>query len=124
MAIGTAILTGATLGGVVNTFIFKHTQNEYQQKINELEGLRVELNGHLETLLELRQQMASFWRDDSARKTGAVLDLNIQKVRNNMATVQDLLRIYNEAVSSIGGANNIMDETLGAANTILDSILE
>ena len=124
IAIGAAIKAGVSLGEMGSSFIYKYTQNEYQKKVSELEELHTELKGHLETLLDLRRQMASFWRDEHAQKTGAVLDINIQKVRNNMQTVDDLIRIYKEAVNSIGGSNNVMDEVLGAAGSILDSVAE
>lgn len=122
MSIIGAVVTGVVGGTAVNNFIFKYTQNEYQKKVTELEDLHTELKGHLETLIDLRREMADFWRDEHAQKTGAVLDVNIQKVRNNMQTVADLIRIYKEAVSSIGGSNDIMNEVLGAAGGILDSI--
>lgn len=95
----------------------RYTKAQYQAKIAELEGYYALLEQHLARMIELKDQMFTFWDDSNAQTTGQILVIRINSVRSAMDRTHEMLTFYRSAVEKMDGANlsvgTLLEEALG-----------
>lgn len=103
--------------------IVKYTKAQYEAKITQLEGYYNQLAERKNRLIELRNQMSSFWDDDNSPKAYQCLTTIIGNVNNTMVRAQDVLIGLRALVQKLDGTNidagDMLGEALGALSTLM-----
>lgn len=124
MSILGAVKVGAQVGIAVHNFVFNYTQNEYEDKIAELERLIGKLETHKKNLEDLKDWIPSFWDDENARKTVATLEITIREVNRKMDTAKDLTAVFKNTVRDLEGSKINLGNLLEDAQGLLESVAE
>ncbi len=120
VAAGVAAAVGAAGVG----FTFNYVKQDYQIAISNLERLVGELEGHLQTLKTLRDNVPNFWDDEEGKKTYEALVRTISAVQLKMDHAKGLLRVYKEAVDSFDISKSTVSGLLEDAVGVLGSLVE
>lgn len=104
------------------SFTVRYTKAQYTAKISELEGYYSQLESHLSTMENLKEQMYQFWDDENARTTGTALASEIRQVKNSMDRTKDMLTFYKSAIEKLDGANIAVGSTISDALGILGKL--
>ena len=117
-AAGPAIEAGLFANGVM----FKYEKSLYLEKIQELEAHNAKLNQHLENLIALKAQMPGFWSDEKGEKAARALDKAIERVQSASKRIEDLNKIYQEAVNEFENLDKDANALLDVAIEALDGL--
>lgn len=122
MSILGAMAIAGGIGAAGTGFIFNYVKQDYQIAISNLEQLIGELEGHLQTLKTLRDNVPSFWDDDEGNDTYESLIRTIAVVQLKMDHAKSLLRVYQEAVTSFDISKTTVSSLLEDALGVLDGL--
>ena len=103
-------------------FILRYTKSVYDDKYDAVNRELARLKNNLGELTSLREQMFTFWNDESARQAGEMLQRQINTVKNEIHTVEGWLATYQTITDQLDrGAVFIEDaanEAIGALEAV------
>lgn len=103
----------------MSDLVLKYSANEYETKINTLEGYSKSLEMHLERLENLKGRIGEFWKDEQAAIYVEVITLQIIAVRQAMDDVTELKMMYQNLSGELGGAEIKVKSLVDAAKAVL-----
>lgn len=107
-----AVMGAAALGTAASAYVFKYTKNEYESKITELEGQLAALEEHYNTMLQMRDQVPTFWKDDNGEEVYRDLVKTIDETYTQMESVKSYMRTLRNVVSKLDSSNEVVRDTL------------
>lgn len=103
-------------------FVLKYQRQVYVDKYNAVNRILGRLENNLEELQGLKSQMFNFWNDDAARQAGALLQDQIQLVKNQINLTKGWLKTYEKVTDELDRGSEFINEAASEAKNALEAV--
>lgn len=118
----TAVSTGFTGGAVAGEAVLKYDANVYEEKIAELDKLKKDLDGHLETLTSMKGEIAGFSPDVRGENLAGLVQKWIDSIGEANRKIDVMRQTLVSTKEQLEGSLGDMDSKLDDANSLIGTV--
>lgn len=117
----TAVSSGFTGGALAGEAVLKYDANVYEEKIAELDSLKKDLDGHLETLKSMRGEISGFSPDVRGENLAALVQKWIDSIGEANRKIDVMKQTLVSTKEQLEGSLGDMDSKLDDANGLINA---
>lgn len=103
-------------------FVLKYQKKTYEDYFDNVEKHLKRLEQNLTELQGLKEQMFTFWNDETARMAGEMLTKQIRTVKNEINTVNSWLTTYRTVTDQLDRGSEFIENAANEAFSALDAV--
>lgn len=118
----TAVQSGFTGGAWAGEAVLKFDAKVYEEKIAELDSLKKDLDGHLDILRGMKDEIPGFSLDEHGDRLASLVQKWIDSIGEANRKIDVMRRTLENAKEQLEGSLNEMDGKLDDANSLVDAV--